>query len=57
MDKYFSSLKETKVRSLQELVDWNNAHSQEALTEGMSPLDILQSILLIDLRISFPRSP
>ncbi len=34
MDNYLSNLKESKVKSLQELVDWNKAHAKEALTEG-----------------------
>lgn len=36
MDNYLGSLKEGKVKSLQELVDWNSAHAEEALTKGMS---------------------
>ena len=35
MDNYLGSLKESKVRSLQELVEWNAAHAKEALTEGI----------------------
>ena len=36
MDNYLGNLKESKVKSLQELVDWNFAHAEEALTAGMS---------------------
>ena len=36
MDAYLGSLKESKVKSLQELVDWNSAHAEEALTAGTS---------------------
>lgn len=36
MDNYLGSLKEGKVKCLQELVDWNFAHAEEALTEGMT---------------------
>lgn len=35
MDNYLGGLGEGKVKSLQELVDWNFAHAEEALTEGM----------------------
>ena len=34
MDNYLGNLKETKVKSLEELVDWNATHAREALTEG-----------------------
>ena len=36
MDGYLGSLKEGKVKSLQELVDWNSAHEEEALTKGIT---------------------
>ena len=36
MDNYLGSLKGSKVKSLQELVEWNSAHVEEALTAGMS---------------------
>ena len=39
MDHYLGSLKESKVKSLQELVDWNSAHEEEALTIGMTSLE------------------
>ena len=35
MDRYLGRLKEGKVKSLQELVDWNSAHEEEALTKGI----------------------
>lgn len=35
MDKYLGSQEESKMKSLQERVDWNSAHAEEALTEGM----------------------
>ncbi len=34
MDNYLGSLKNSEVKSLQDLVDWNSAHAEVALTEG-----------------------
>jgi hypothetical protein len=34
IDSYLADLKETKVKNLQELVDWNLAHAEEALPAG-----------------------
>ena len=46
LDNYFSRLKETKVKSLQELVDWNRANADEALTEGIvSPSTVPNGLL------------
>ena len=36
MDHYLGSLKNSKVKSLQELVQWNKDHAEEALTDGHS---------------------
>ncbi|KAL8786600.1 MAG: hypothetical protein Q9195_008157 [Heterodermia aff. obscurata] len=41
MDNYLGSLKEGKVKSLQELVDWNSAHEDEALTEEYPNQELL----------------
>lgn len=36
MDHYLGSLKNSKVKSLKELVEWNRDHAEEALTKGRS---------------------
>ncbi|KAL8958892.1 MAG: hypothetical protein Q9193_004134 [Seirophora villosa] len=33
MDKYLGNLRQSKVKSLQELVEWNKEHAEEALTD------------------------
>ena len=53
LDNYLATLKESKVKSLQELVDWNHVHAQEALTEGMIVSNILTDILLIKVEYPF----
>ncbi|KAG6989772.1 amidase [Physcia stellaris] len=55
LDNYLASLKESKVKSLQELVDWNRAHHQEALTEGMLFSKTLTSILLTKVEYPFQK--
>lgn len=42
MDNYLGSLKEGKVKCLQELVDWNFAHAEEALTEEYPNQELLE---------------
>ena len=44
MNQYLGNLKETEVRNLQELVDWNKAHAKEALTDGR---DLLSFLILV----------
>lgn len=45
MDEYLSGLKTSRVRSLQELVDWNVEHAEVALTAGLSPFPDRESAL------------
>ncbi|KAL9064147.1 MAG: hypothetical protein Q9161_009057 [Pseudevernia consocians] len=42
MDNYLGSLKEGKVKSLRELVDWNSAHAEEALTKEYPNQELLE---------------
>lgn len=41
MDNYLGSLQTSKVKSLQELVDWNSVHAEEALTKEYPNQDLL----------------
>ncbi|KAL8823961.1 MAG: hypothetical protein Q9191_005407 [Dirinaria sp. TL-2023a] len=42
MDNYLGSLRTSKVKSLQELVDWNSAHAEEALTKEYPNQELLE---------------
>ena len=50
MDDYLSSLKGSKVKTLQELVDWNTAHADEALTKGTVYSEITVIVIITGIQ-------
>ncbi|KAL8902973.1 MAG: hypothetical protein Q9207_004246 [Kuettlingeria erythrocarpa] len=45
MDNYLGKLKQSKVKSLKELVEWNRQHATEALTDEYPNQDLLEQAL------------
>ena len=56
MNEYLQSLKTSRVRSLKELVDWNFAHKDEALTTGRLQAIVTTTTIVYGL-LSHPDYP